>query len=272
MDNTGLSCFNLFMNKIHFKKMEVEATEPVSYKLGNLNMNDLIGSQVSLEFTSEINCIACGRDIKKTFSQGFCFPCSQSRADADICILKPELCHHGFPENPCRDEEFAQSVCFKPHVLYAALTSGVKVGITRQVNVPSRWIDQGATAAIPLAQLPDRFTVGQVEHELAQKYADKTHWMTMLKTQHPEGNLEAVVEMMLDDLDEMGVEILDDSEMTQHNFEYPVEVWPTKISSLNLDKTPKICGKLNGIKGQYLMLDCGVLNVRKFTGYQVVVK
>ena len=260
------------MNKITLKKMEVEATSPVSYKLGNLKMNDLIGSQISLEFSGEINCIGCGRDIKKTFNQGFCFPCSQSRAEADICIVKPELCHHGFPENPCRDEEFAQTVCFKPHILYASLTSGVKVGITRLPNIPSRWIDQGATEAIPLAQLPNRFAVGQVEHELAQKYADKTHWITMLKTEHPEGNLQAVAEMMLDDLDEMGVDVLDESEMTHHLFEYPVIEWPIKVTSLNFDKTPIISGKLNGIKGQYLMLDSGVLNIRKFTGYQVVIK
>ena len=44
---------------------------------------------------------------------------------------------------------------------------------------------------------------------------------------------------------------------------------PEKVKSLNFDKTPEISGTLQGIKGQYLILDSGVLNVRKFTGYQI---
>ena len=52
---------------------------------------------------------------------------------------------------------------------------------------------------------------------------------------------------------------------------YPVNHYPEKVTSLNFDKTPQISGVLNGIKGQYLLLDCGVLNIRKFTGYEVQV-
>jgi hypothetical protein len=44
------------------------------------------------------------------------------------------------------------------------------------------------------------------------------------------------------------------------------------VTALNLDTTTHIEGTLLGIKGQYLILDCGVLNVRKFTGYHVTVK
>ena len=50
---------------------------------------------------------------------------------------------------------------------------------------------------------------------------------------------------------------------------YPVEQYPAKISSLNFDKTPEISGQLQGIKGQYLIFDTGVINIRKFSGYQV---
>lgn len=52
---------------------------------------------------------------------------------------------------------------------------------------------------------------------------------------------------------------------------YPVLTYPTKIKSLNPEKTPTLDGTLLGIKGQYLMLDSGCLNIRKHTGYQVTV-
>ena len=49
----------------------------------------------------------------------------------------------------------------------------------------------------------------------------------------------------------------------------PVKVYPTKVTSFNFDKTPIIEGKLMGIKGQYLLLDTGVLNIRKFSSYEI---
>jgi len=48
-----------------------------------------------------------------------------------------------------------------------------------------------------------------------------------------------------------------------------VEAYPTKIVSLDLEKTPVVEGTLKGIKGQYLILDTGVINIRKFTAYQL---
>ena len=50
---------------------------------------------------------------------------------------------------------------------------------------------------------------------------------------------------------------------------YPVEAYPTKVVSLDLEKTPVVEGTLRGIKGQYLILDTGVINIRKFTSYQI---
>ena len=119
-----------------------------------------LGRELHLEFTGRITCVYCGREGKKSFGQGFCYPCFQARAEADQCIVRPELCHYFNDADPCRDDAFALSQCFQPHVLYVALTSGLKVGITRRANVPTRWLDQGATAAAPLAELPDRRTVG----------------------------------------------------------------------------------------------------------------
>ncbi len=267
------------------KKMRVEAADPVRYSLTDgwwepenrvedLPLNPWLGRNVEIRFTGTIQCTACGRQTKKTFGQGFCFPCSMSRAEADICIVRPELCHHGQADNPCRDEHFAQTQCFQPHYLYCALTSGVKVGITRQQNIPSRWIDQGATAAIPVAKLPDRRTVGLIEKRLSEAgFADKTHWTRMLKGDAgPEFDLPGVAEQVITRLKEWGVAgILDESERIQHHFHYPVLEYPQKVKSFNLDRDPLAAGVLQGIKGQYLIFADGVINLRKYTGYQVEV-
>jgi len=266
------------------KKMGVEAADPVRYRLrdgwfdpakrsGDHDLNPYLGKNLTLRFTGGIHCIYCGRKTKKTFNQGFCYPCSQNRAEADICIVRPELCHHGEMENPCRDEAFAQGQCFQPHILYCSMTSGVKVGITRQPNVPSRWIDQGAVAAIPVAKLPDRRAVGLVEKKLSDEgFADKTHWTRMLKGNPEDFDLKAAADRVVGRLQEWRVEgILSELERLEHRFAYPVLVWPTKVKSFNLDKDPIAGGVLQGIKAQYLIFADGVINLRKFSGYQVEV-
>lgn len=265
-------------------KMRVEAAEPVRYhftdgwfekdkRVADHLVNNHLGKQVELRFTGEINCIACGRKTKKTFGQGYCFPCTRSRAEADICIVRPELCHHGEADNPCRDESFAQEVCFHPHYLYCSLTSGVKVGITREQNIPSRWIDQGAIAAVPVAMLPNRRAVGEVEKRLSSEgFKDKTHWTRMLKGSPEDRNIGEVVDKVVERLTEWGVEgILSPLERLEHQFEYPVLEWPVKVTSLNLDKNPVAGGVLKGIKAQYLIFDSGVINIRKYSGYKVEV-
>lgn len=266
------------------KKMRVEAAEPVRYHLtdgwfdpnlrqGDHLLNDHLGGQLEIRFKGEIHCTACGRQTKKTFGQGFCYPCWRGRAEADICMVKPELCHHGEKDNPCRDEAFAQEVCFKPHFLYCSLTSGIKVGITRQVNLPSRWIDQGAVTAVPVALLPDRRAVGLVEKRLSEEgFQDKTHWTRMLKGNPEDRDLSEVVDKVVALLEQWKIPgILSPLERLVHHFEYPVLAWPTKVTSLNLDKNPVAGGILQGIKAQYLIFDSGVINLRKYSGYRVEV-
>ena len=266
------------------KKMRVEDADPVRYFLsdgwfdpdartGDHLLNDHLGGPLTLRFTGQIHCVACGRPTKKTFGQGFCFPCNRDRAEADICMVKPELCHHGDPEHPCREEAFAQAQCFQPHVLYVSLTSGLKVGITRRPNVPSRWIDQGAVTAVPVAILPDRRSVGLVERRLVDAgFADKTHWTRLLKGNPEDTDLSPVVDRVLTKLAEWDIAgVLPDDERRPRTFTYPVRVWPQKVRSHNLDKEPELTGTLQGIKGQYLLLDVAVINLRKYTGYKVEV-
>ena len=265
------------------KKMRVEATVPVTYWLRDgyydsdersdeRQLNDFLGQPLQIRFTGQITCVYCGRQTNKSFGQGFCFPCFRARAEADICIIKPEQCHYFDKDDPCRDEEFAQRECFQPHILYLSLTSGLKVGITRRKNMPSRWIDQGAVSAIPLAELPSRREVGLVEHRLAESFQDKTHWMRMLKEERPEADLAGMADGLVGILQDWGVEgVLPATERVEYVFVYPVQVYPTKVKSFNLDKNPLAGGQLLGIKGQYLIFDGGVINLRKYTGYAVEV-
>jgi len=233
-----------------------------------------LGRPLEIRFTGRIACAYCGRATKKTFGQGFCFPCFQARAEADLCIVKPELCHYHLPEDPCRDDAFALSHCFQPHVLYVSLTSAPKVGITRQENLPTRWLDQGATEAIPLAVMPDRRTVGLVEAQLRDREGlqDRTHWTRLLKNERGEGDLAAAADSVLAHLAAWRTPgVLPVTDRTVRHFAYPVRVYPDKVKSFNLDKDPVAGGVLQGIKGQYLIFDGGVINLRKYTGYQVEV-
>lgn len=238
-------------------------------------INSLLGQHVKLEYRGQINCIHCGRKSKKSFSQGYCYPCFTRLAQCDTCIIKPETCH--FDQGTCREPDWAQNFCFQDHIVYLANSSGLKVGITRVDQVPTRWIDQGAIQAIPLVRVSDRKLSGMVETFLAEDIADKTNWRAMLKGQVDSIDLEKERQKLImkieyyinDDLQihEINRYSVIDSEPLE--IQYPVLEYPTKVSSFNFDKTPEVEGQLMGIKGQYLILDTGVINLRKFGGYHI---
>ena len=52
---------------------------------------------------------------------------------------------------------------------------------------------------------------------------------------------------------------------------YPVVEYPEKVTSFNFDKSPVVEGTLLGIKGQYLIFDSGVINLRRFSGYEIAI-
>ncbi len=239
---------------------------PIGDKL--LNMNDLIGEPIQLEFNGQINCSNCGKTTNKSYSQGYCYPCCQKLACCDLCIMKPENCHYHL--GTCREPNWGLANCFSPHVIYLANSSGVKVGITRKSNIPSRWIDQGAVGALPILEVDTRLKSGQIEVALKEFVNDKTNWRKMLKNEVEEVDLAQVCDELLPKVqllvDELGANTLNDEAL---EINYPVVEYPSKISSLNFDKTPLISGVLQGIKGQYLILDMGVLNIRKFGSYNI---
>jgi len=261
------------------RKMPASAEAPVSYQLAvgdaRIDVNKLVGRRVRLDFDGVIRCIHCDRTTKKSFNQGYCYPCFRKLAACDSCIMSPEKCH--FHLGTCREPEWGERNCMVEHVVYLANSSGLKVGITRGTQVPTRWIDQGAVDAIPMLRVSTRYLAGLAEVACKQHVADRTNWRAMLKGDVPELDLESERERILgliaDDLAQLRQEHGEDSlrvvEESPQALSYPVEVWPSKVKTHNLDKTPDVEGLLEGIKGQYLILDTGVINIRKFTGYEV---
>lgn len=264
-------------------KMTSELKQPVAYTLPigeeRLPMNPLIGKALSVHYTGVIQCIACGRTTIKSFNQGYCYPCFRSLARCDLCIVKPEQCH--YHEGTCREPEWADAHCMQSHIVYLANSSGLKVGITRQTQIPTRWIDQGASQALPILGVKNRYHSGLIEHAMKPYVADKTDWRKMLKNDSPSVDLAAQRDNLLaqakdalssvfEGLDARQPEVIE--EALPANIEYPVLEYPKKIQSLNLDKNPEFTGTLMGIKGQYLIFDVGVINMRKYGGYYLELK
>ena len=264
----------------HLAKMQVELDQQVQYFLPlddhREPLNALLGKQIRLEYLGDIHCTHCGKRSKKSFSQGYCYPCFTKLPQCDTCIMSPEKCH--YEQGTCRDPSRGEEFCFTDHYVYLANSSGVKVGITRGSQIPTRWIDQGATQAMPIFRVKSRYQAGLIEDCLREHVADRTHWQKMLK-----GNSDAV------DLEEIRDSIIAQSESGLSAIEqkfgllaiqrlyhqqivdinFPVLEFPEKVKSLNFDKQPIVEGVLQGIKGQYLILDTGVINIRKFTAYNV---
>jgi len=267
------------------RKMAIEPGDdgsPARYTLRagelRLDLNARLGQRLTLTHTGVIACTHCGRATRKSFGQGYCYPCFKRLAQCDTCIVKPETCHYF--AGTCREPEWGERHCFRPHVVYLANSSGLKVGITRRTQVPTRWLDQGAVQALPILEVDTRQQSGFVETLFKREVADRTNWRAMLKGEVAPLDLVAERDRLLEGLaaglDELrerfgtdAIRPLDEAPVT---LDYPVLESPTKVVSLNFDKTPAVGGTLMGIKGQYLMFDTGVINLRKFTGYEVVVE
>ncbi len=266
----------------NIEKMVTQLTAPVEYSLpigdDSLPMNQFLGRKLTLRSRGTIHCIACGTKTNKSFSQGHCYRCHMRLARCDMCIMKPETCHYHL--GTCREPDWGERNCMIPHYVYLANSSGTKVGITRASQVPTRWIDQGASQALPILKVQTRYQSGLLEIALKRFVTDRTNWQAMLKGKVPEVDLTQQRAQLLahigDDMQavkaqcgEEAVEIVDEQVV---DITYPVLHYPTKVRSFNLDKDPEAGGILQGIKGQYLMFDTGVINVRKYTGYALTIE
>lgn len=240
------------------------------YRLAERELNPLIGNEISITHTGSKQCVACNRAIKKTFGQGFCFPCLRSLARCDTCILRPETCH--YHKGSCREPEWAENHCLIEHVVYLANTTGLKVGITRANKRFERWGDQGALETIVFARVPERLIAGQIEAAIREFISDRTDWRALIKGEREEVDLEGEKEALADSLPEELQEFLAFEEMDSviNTFIYPVNEYPVKASTWNLDRQPEVRGHLKGIRGQYLFIGDKAINIRKYEGYEVI--
>ena len=252
--------------------MRSQWADPVAYTL-MLNgeavpMNKLVDRTIQLRFDGQINCINCGRLTKKSYSQGFCYPCMIKAPQNAECIIRPELCRAHLGEG--RDMVWEEKHHLQPHVVYLAQTDTVKVGVTRDTQVPTRWIDQGAWKAIRIAQVPYRFLAGQIEVALKDHFTDKTNWRNMLMDKTEDTvDLQHFSEEVATQIPEALQQYYCEGEPITH-IHYPVLRYPNKVKSVSLEKEPLIEGRLTGIRGQYLIFGDGrVLNVRRHSGYYV---
>lgn len=265
------------------RKLQIEPGEPLRYfftlsQQKTVPLNGLLGRRIELAFDTQITCVYCNRKTKKSFNQGYCFVCFRKLARCDQCMLKPEQCH--FHLGTCREPDWAETVCMQKHIVYLSFTSSVKVGITRRTNMPYRWFDQGATLALPIYEVKSRRQSGLVEVALKEYFADKTQWRQMLKEDHYDSDLMQIFTMQNPWPKEKWPGYEESMPAPQRIasvdkkqiFHYPRIELPSTIRSHNPEKTPIIQGTLIGMKGQYLLFDTGVINIRKYTGYTVTLR
>lgn len=261
------------------RKLHVRPGEPAQYSLPvgetTLELNAQLGRRLSVRSLGEIRCINCGRRTRRSYAQGHCFPCSRRLARCDLCIVKPELCH--FHEGTCREPAWGVAHCMRPHVVYLANASGLKVGITRETELPTRWLDQGAAQALPIFRTATRHQAGRVEALLREHVSDRTDWRRMLRGEPRSRDLPAERDALMaacgDELAALEAELGEGAlaSVTAHpvTLRYPVRRYPDRVRARSLEGESPVEGVLEGVKGQYLLLDCGVLNIRRFSGYQV---
>jgi len=265
----------------NIRKMRTELTNPVTYSLplydnlekrDYLEVNSLIGKEILIKFDGVINCIVTGKTINKTYGEGMCYDAFRTSPLAVESIIRPELsqAHLGIG---LRDLEWEVKNDVQPHIVYLALTSHVKVGVTRKVQLPYRWIDQGASQAVLLAETPYRQAAGLIEISLKEYVSDRTNWRKMLTNlQDSSINLIAVAKEVGMQVPEDLKQFLVEKKKICH-LSFPVLKYPEKVTSLKLDKHPIITKKLMGIKGQYFIFsDDTVLNIRSHSGYKISIE
>jgi hypothetical protein len=254
----------------------VEYVLPIGDEM--LPMSELVGTRLSVRHTGVIHCIHCQSKTKKSFNQGYCYRCLIKLAQCDTCIIKPETCHYHM--GTCREPQWGEEHCMSDHFVYLANTGTTKIGITRHVTdgISSRWVDQGATQALAILRVKNRLVSGLVETAFKQHIADKTNWRTMLKGKPDEVDLVALREQLFNQVEyeldsissEHGIQAVSMIDLEPVEIDYPVQAYPDKVKSINLDKDLAFDGTLMGIKGQYWMLDQDrVINMRKYAGYHL---
>lgn len=243
-------------------------------KRSSIPLNEWIGKKIQLSTNDEIRCIECSKKTKKSFNQGYCFVCFSRLAKNDLCIMKPGTCHHH--KGTCREPNWGEEHCFKKHTVYFANSSGIKVGITKENPISNRWVDQGASFGIGILEVKSRRDAGIIESYLSKFLPDKTSWQKMVSSDPLPLDLTKERDKFLRHLETQSFNYEENSKKSiqwiplpnseQIKIEYPILRYPSKIKSLKLTNESPIHDTLVGIKGQYLLFESGVINIRSLGG------
>ncbi|MCZ6711393.1 MAG: DUF2797 domain-containing protein [Gammaproteobacteria bacterium] len=255
------------------QKLIVSNDDPVSYALAlgkqsnaQLPLNPILGSALEIRFLGSISCQFCESPTLKSYGDGYCYSCFSRLARCDLCVLSPDRCH--YHKGTCREPQWGDAFCMQPHIVYLANSSGPKVGITRAGYEVGRWLDQGARQALPIMAAATRRDAGIVEVALAEHLPDRTDWRRLVSREATQVDLIELREELKTKMPVVpaGVTWIDERPLT---FNYPVIQYGHRLKRLRLDEEPVISGNLIGIKGQFLLFEHGVFNVRQHTSYHV---
>ena len=253
------------------KKMYTEIDNEVKYYLDFkdhiINFNQCLEKKISLKLIG-FQCLSCHEEIE-IFRQGFCKKCFFKSPLAGEWIMKPELskAHLDIED---RNLDFERKIQLQPHIVYFAISSHIKVGVTRKSQLITRWIDQGADRALALFEFPNRFLAGNCEVILKKNFSDKTNWRKMLSSESDQSINFKEAEKFVDNNIEDNIKAYLLQPKIYKEINFPVTKYPEKVNSLNLRKEKLYSGKLKGIKGQYLIFeDSTVFNIRSNEGLRV---
>ena len=252
-------------------KMLTQFSDEIKYFLDFENefliLNQLINKKIEIDLIG-FQCLNCKSD-SEIFRQGFCKKCFFEIPKAGDWIMKPELskAHLNIED---RDLEYEKKIQLQPHCIYLALSSHIKVGVTRKSQIPFRWIDQGAHEAVVIATVPNRYLSGMGEVALKNSFSDKTNWRKMLQNEYEKVDWYKMIETAKKSFPNELKNFFESNVNSPLKINYPVLKYPTKVKTLNLKKEKSYKGILKGIKGQYLIFDDQtVFNVRSNEGLVV---
>ena len=226
-------------------------------------------------------CQHCQSALGRSYGGGYCYDCFSTLARCDLCIVSPDRCHLHL--GTCRDETWADQFCQQAHVVYLAISSGPKVGITRQNRLFRRWVDQGAVEAMAIARVGSRRTAGYIEAKLRNYVSDRTDWRKMV-TGNPVkadlGELERQLRGIVPEFLNLAPAFVDSTEADEMTWvdqkqvvavRYPVQAYaPAQMLKLD-DSNPVVHDNLLGFIGGYVLLRSGVLPFSALSAGNVMV-
>jgi len=254
------------------RKLHVEHPEdpklPVIYRLDRdgESLARWLGRRVRLQATGRIVCVGCGVLTRKSYAQGHCFRCFKTLARCDLCVMAPQRCH--YQAGTCREPTWGEEFCMQSHWVYLSNVTGLKVGITRQGLERGRWVDQGAVQGRLLARTRSRHAAGLLEADIAQQVSDRGQWRQMVATQPPRIDLQGAAQELTEKYRQNHPDAQFLAVSDTHQIVYPVLRLPP-AQRLNFRGVNTHEGVLCGIKGQFLLFEHGVFNIREHSGYEV---